>query len=136
MAHPKTERTLVVVKPDGIQRALIGEIIKRYERTGFKRPANPAPIRTRSGMKTFAAATPTRWDVAVRVGAAIRSVTNREPGEDRGGTRAGPRPHFRRAHWHTFLHGPGRTERALKWLPPMPINIDDSELPAVLRDVK
>lgn len=36
MAHPKTERTLVVVKPDGIQRALIGEIIKRYERTGFK----------------------------------------------------------------------------------------------------
>lgn len=108
----------------------------RDERTGFKRPANPAPIRTRAGLKTFAAATPTRWDVAVRVGAAIRSVTNREPGEDRGGTRAGPRPHIRRAHWHTFLHGPGRTERALKWLPPMPINLDDSELPAVLRDVK
>jgi len=36
MAHPKTERTLVVVKPDGIQRALIGEIIKRYERIGLK----------------------------------------------------------------------------------------------------
>ncbi len=36
MAHPKTERTLVIVKPDGIQRALIGEIIRRYERTGLK----------------------------------------------------------------------------------------------------
>ncbi len=36
MAHPKTERTLVIVKPDGIQRALIGEIFKRYERTGLK----------------------------------------------------------------------------------------------------
>jgi nucleoside-diphosphate kinase len=36
MAHPKTERTLVIVKPDGIQRALIGEIVKRYERTGLK----------------------------------------------------------------------------------------------------
>ncbi len=36
MAHPKTERTLVIVKPDGIQRGLIGEIIKRYERTGLK----------------------------------------------------------------------------------------------------
>lgn len=36
MAHPKTERTLVIVKPDGIQRALIGEIMKRYERTGLK----------------------------------------------------------------------------------------------------
>src|SRR3989344_5769347 len=36
MAHPKTERTLVIVKPDGIQRALIGEIIRRYERLGLK----------------------------------------------------------------------------------------------------
>lgn len=36
MPHPKTERTLVVVKPDGIQRALIGEIMKRYERIGLK----------------------------------------------------------------------------------------------------
>lgn len=36
MAHPKTEQTLVIVKPDGIQRALIGEIIGRYERLGLK----------------------------------------------------------------------------------------------------
>src|SRR3989344_1870529 len=34
--HPKTERTLVVIKPDGVQRTLIGEIVKRYERVGFK----------------------------------------------------------------------------------------------------
>ena len=34
--HPKEERTLVVVKPDGIQRSLVGEIIKRYERVGLK----------------------------------------------------------------------------------------------------
>ncbi|MEA2088738.1 MAG: nucleoside-diphosphate kinase [Patescibacteria group bacterium] len=36
MIHPKKERTLIVIKPDGIQRTLIGEIIKRYERTGLK----------------------------------------------------------------------------------------------------
>lgn len=36
MAHPKTERTLVVIKPDGVQRTLIGEIIQRYERLGLK----------------------------------------------------------------------------------------------------
>ncbi len=36
MAHPKTERTLVIVKPDGLQRSLTGEIIQRYERTGLK----------------------------------------------------------------------------------------------------
>ncbi len=36
MQDQKKERTLVVIKPDGIQRTLIGEIIKRYERTGLK----------------------------------------------------------------------------------------------------
>ncbi len=34
--HPKKERTLVIIKPDGIQRSLMGEIIKRYERLGLK----------------------------------------------------------------------------------------------------
>lgn len=32
----KKERTLVVIKPDGVQRSLIGEVIKRYERVGLK----------------------------------------------------------------------------------------------------
>lgn len=36
MAHPKEERTLVVIKPDGIQRSLIGEIIGRFEKLGLK----------------------------------------------------------------------------------------------------
>jgi nucleoside-diphosphate kinase len=35
-SHPKYERTLVIIKPDGIQRNLVGEIIKRYERAGLK----------------------------------------------------------------------------------------------------
>ena len=30
------ERTLVLVKPDGVQRGLIGEILARFERKGFK----------------------------------------------------------------------------------------------------
>lgn len=32
----KKEKTLVIIKPDGIQRTLIGEIIRRYEQTGLK----------------------------------------------------------------------------------------------------
>ncbi len=36
MKHPKKERTLVVIKPDGVQRSLIGEIIGRFERIGLK----------------------------------------------------------------------------------------------------
>jgi len=34
--HPKKERTLVLIKPDGIQRSLIGEVVGRYERVGLK----------------------------------------------------------------------------------------------------
>lgn len=36
MGHFKDERTLVIIKPDGVQRSLIGEIVKRYERMGLK----------------------------------------------------------------------------------------------------
>ncbi|MDP3982281.1 MAG: nucleoside-diphosphate kinase [bacterium] len=36
MTHLKHEKTLVLIKPDGVQRSLIGEIINRYERAGLK----------------------------------------------------------------------------------------------------
>lgn len=36
MIHPKKERTLVILKPDAVQRSLVGEILKRFERTGLK----------------------------------------------------------------------------------------------------
>lgn len=35
-AHPKLEKTLVLVKPDGVMRGLIGEIISRLEKRGLK----------------------------------------------------------------------------------------------------
>lgn len=36
MTHPKKEKTLIIIKPDGVQRALVGEIMHRLERTGLK----------------------------------------------------------------------------------------------------
>lgn len=36
MPHYKDEKTLVIIKPDGIQRTLVGEIIGRFERIGLK----------------------------------------------------------------------------------------------------
>lgn len=30
------ERTFIMVKPDGVQRGLVGKIIKRFESKGFK----------------------------------------------------------------------------------------------------
>lgn len=32
----KGERTYIMVKPDGVERGLIGEITKRFEQKGFK----------------------------------------------------------------------------------------------------
>ncbi len=34
--HPRKEKTFVVIKHDGVQRSLVGEVIKRIERAGLK----------------------------------------------------------------------------------------------------
>lgn len=34
--HPKKERTFVILKPDAVQRGLVGEIVQRFERIGLK----------------------------------------------------------------------------------------------------
>ncbi len=36
MKHPHQERTFVILKPDTVQRSLMGEVIRRFERTGLK----------------------------------------------------------------------------------------------------
>ncbi|MDD4938374.1 MAG: nucleoside-diphosphate kinase [Candidatus Shapirobacteria bacterium] len=43
----KQERTLVLVKPDGVQRGLIGETIRRYEQSGLKLVAIKMDIPTK-----------------------------------------------------------------------------------------
>jgi nucleoside-diphosphate kinase len=34
--HPSKERSFVILKPDAVQRGLVGEIMKRFERVGLK----------------------------------------------------------------------------------------------------
>lgn len=36
MSHPKEEQTFVMIKPDGVRKGLIGEIIKRFEQRDLK----------------------------------------------------------------------------------------------------
>ena len=36
MSHPKEEKTVLLIKPDGVKRGLIGEIISRIEKRGLK----------------------------------------------------------------------------------------------------
>jgi nucleoside-diphosphate kinase len=35
MRHEKEERSLIIIKPDALQRSLVGEIISRFERKGL-----------------------------------------------------------------------------------------------------
>jgi nucleoside-diphosphate kinase len=36
MAEPNKERTFIMIKPDGVHRGIVGDIIKRFEAKGFK----------------------------------------------------------------------------------------------------
>lgn len=111
-------------------------------------PGNPEPVRTRrDGWKLFPAAGPRTWDVGVRLGAALRRAYQAEQTGAGGGTHAGPRPHIRRAHWHTILSGPtlregqpvpaSERQAELRWMPPIAVNLDDAaDLPATIRKVR
>lgn len=34
--HPKEEKTLIIIKPDALNRGLVGEVVGRFERKGLK----------------------------------------------------------------------------------------------------
>jgi nucleoside-diphosphate kinase len=36
MSKPREERSLIIIKPDALNRSLVGEIIRRFERKGLK----------------------------------------------------------------------------------------------------
>ena len=36
MHNPKEEKTIFIIKPDGVKRGLVGEIISRIEKRGLK----------------------------------------------------------------------------------------------------
>ncbi len=106
---------------------------------GGERPQRPRPKKTKKGWRMFPPNKPRTWDVAVRLGAAMRRYRQQH---ETGQTvdHKGPRPHVRRAHWHSFWTGsksdPEQRRIIVKWMPPIPVNIDDSELPTTIRPVK
>lgn len=111
---------------------------------GSRRPTRPVPKRTKGGRRLFAADAPARWDVGVRLGAALRRALRAQPSESgAGGVGEGVasrlRPHIRRAHWHSFWVGrkndPEQRRLMLRWLAPVPVNLTDADLPAVIRPV-
>ena len=50
--HPHQERSLILLKPDTVQRSLVGEVIKRFERTGLKISAMKMVVATEDQLLT------------------------------------------------------------------------------------
>lgn len=77
--------------------------------------------KTKRGVRSFVRTGPRVWDVGIRMGAALRKHRDDVEASTRSvNGRRGPRPHIRRAHWHSFWTGPLDGERKLvvKWVPP------------------
>lgn len=70
------------------------------------------------------------YSVGEATGYRIRRINRyvREHGEPLGGHHRSPVMHVRRAHWHTFAYGPGKSLRRVKWLPPIIVNGDGEEM--------
>ncbi|PND37926.1 hypothetical protein C1O66_10565 [Paucibacter aquatile] len=101
------------------------------------RPGNPTPTKTRKGFKVFAAQQTREWLVGARMGSALRKAQSLRDGAAELTERNGPRPHIRRAHWHTYRTGPRicggqripSTERQaqLRWLHPTLVRVCDED---------
>lgn len=100
-----------------------------------KTPGKSRPRKTKRGPRLFPPDHVSTWDVGVRMGTAIRGAVA-AISKDHGGTHANPRPHIRRAHWHTYWVGKkGKREPILKWLAPILVGAN-GDLPVTIRPVK
>ncbi len=95
---------------------------------------NISPKRTKNGVRYFPPDKPAVWDTAWRVGASIRSYRENASRTNEHAPGVKKRPHIRRAHWHSYWVG-SLSDRSvrLKWLPPIPVNVDspDNLVPVV-----
>ena len=108
---------------------------------------NPIPRRRGNG-KIQVASYPDTIDVGTYIGSAIRASKGATEEEGslsegagtRGVTEGVPhttyRPHMRRAHWHLYWTGQGRTIPRVKWISPIFVNATGNDVPTSIHPVK
>lgn len=88
--------------------------------------AQPVP-RRRGRTSVQTASYPDAISVGPHIGAAIRNTAAHRASAAPTGTGSRKRPHIRRAHWHLYWTGQGRTVPRVKWISPMFINADHAD---------
>jgi len=99
------------------------------EYIGDRRPSKPRPVKTKRGHRYFPPDQPTFWMTGFRIGAALRRAENQRQLSGEPSDRRSPRPHIRRAHWHTYWTGPKDRPQTpvLRWLHPTLVGVIDRE---------
>ena len=101
------------------------------DRSGLReKPRQPPMTRTRKGLRMFPPGQPTTWEVGWRLGAALRGALDGARIECKNGSHASPRPHIRRAHWHSYWTGPKAANMRsiqIRWIPPVGVKTGNTE---------
>jgi hypothetical protein len=107
---------------------------------GDKRPVRPQVKKIKNGLRMFAAEKPTVWEMGFRLGAAIRQYSDVARISNYNGIHHSPRPHIRRAHWHSYWKGKRDDENArkivVKWIPPIPVNVAEGDITTTIHAVE
>lgn len=120
---PAIHRTIALTLYLCAQNADIGD--------GSQQPGNPAPTKTKHGLRTFPREKVRMWDVGFRVAATLRSTGTvaeaseaSEASDGDEAQRARPRPHTRRAHRHSYWikNEDGERELISRWVESFSIN--------------
>lgn len=77
-----------------------------------------------------------KWDVGIRYTREIRRHQKESTHSAGTGNGTAKRPHIRKAHWHVYRYGKGRTQKKVLWIPPIEVNCKTKpELPVVVRNI-
>ncbi len=112
-------------------------VMKKVNTPKEKRPkrANGTPLNLR------------QWEVGYRIGSEYIAPESKKainPNDDsyenqvvdlRQDRGNGPRPHVRRAHWHHYWAGKGKTQLILKWIAPVLVNGTEDDIVATEHQV-
>lgn len=94
------------------------------EYSGSERPRNPVPVKTRRGPQLFPSEKVRIWELGESIGEQLRRA---ESGQREGEARSAPSPHLRRAHWHSYWVGKGRSEIRVRWLHPIMVGYKEDQ---------